>query len=119
MLSGLTDQKIFSFMYRHNFQFKEFDIPEAISHLMQYFYLVISALRGQLTSYRSRNKQGCQSGALLNKSNFDHSFPFLSDHWILTGTGIPRPTMLLSGTALIHVSDFCYVSLRINSNKGT
>ena len=45
VLSGSTDQNIFSFMQRHNFQFKEFDIPEAISHFMQRFDLVISAFQ--------------------------------------------------------------------------
>ena len=41
VLSGSTDQNIFSFMQRHNFQFEEFNIPETISHFVQRFDLVI------------------------------------------------------------------------------
>ena len=45
VLSGLTDKNIIGFMQRHNFEFKELDIPETIGHFVQSFDLVVDTFQ--------------------------------------------------------------------------
>ena len=45
VLSVSTDKNIIGFMQRHDFEFKEFDIPETIGHFVQGFDLVIGTFQ--------------------------------------------------------------------------